>query len=479
MKVNLFIDNEDIETDQYTEVTDPGRLSDVIGEVANGTVHHVDKAVRGAHQAYLSWRKVPLMERVSLVLKAADRLEEESSLLARITSHQNGMLLETTKAEIVMAVASIRNIASFAESFFEGEQYEDEMSLVTVEKKPIGVLVGIVPWNAPLVLTMHKLAPGLIAGNTMVFKPSPSASMGVMLALKKIAEMLPPGVINVVTGDGDVGAALTSHPLVRKISFTGGGPTAKHIMRSAADSLKSVHFELGGNDPAIILNDANLDKIVPAIVNGVFRRSGQFCYAIKRIYVPNTMYDDFYEKMCEVTNEYKIGHQLNPDVTFGPVNNHQQYKNIKGLVERLKASQANIVELGEKVEPDNWENGYYLRPIIARDVKPDQEIVTCEQFGPVIPLIAYETEEEVIQMANSTEYGLGSTIWSSDKEHALHIARKMEAGMTFINTAFQTPLGYKYMPIGGIKQSGIGRENSKMVFEEYVEAHAINLLKDK
>ncbi|MDQ0257079.1 acyl-CoA reductase-like NAD-dependent aldehyde dehydrogenase [Evansella vedderi] len=479
MKVYLLINNQDVETAQYNEVRDPGRLSEIIGEVGKGTVVQVDQAVRAAHHAFLSWRNTPLEERISLVLKVADVLEKESPFLAEIISKQNGMLLEASKVELNMAVSNIRNTASFANVFFEPTDVEDETSWVRIEKKPIGVIAGIVPWNAPIVLTIQKLAPSLIAGNTMVFKPSPFSSMGVTLALKKIAELFPPGVINVVTGDGDIGEALTTHPLVRKISFTGGGPTAKNIMKSAANSLKDVHFELGGNDPAIILNDANLDTIVPDIVNGVFRRSGQFCYAIKRIYIPSKMYNDFYEKMCDITSKYKIGHQLNPDTSFGPVNNHQQYENIKQLVERLKDSQAKLIELGEKLEPDNWKNGYYLKPIIARDVKPDQEIVTCEQFGPIIPLIPYQTEDEVIQMANSTEYGLGSTIWSSDEERALKIAREIESGMTFINTAFHTPLGYKYIPFNGLKQSGIGLENSEMVFSEYIETHGINLLKNK
>ncbi|MBM4764843.1 aldehyde dehydrogenase family protein [Bacillus sp. B15-48] len=477
MKVHFFINNKDIETNQYTEVRDPGRLSEVIGEVAVGTVHHVDQAVNAAHQAYLSWRKVPLDERVSLVLQVADLLEKECSRLAEIISNQNGMLLETTKVEIGMAVSNIRNTASFAESFFKPMEIGDETSWVRLVKRPMGVIAGIVPWNAPLLLTIQKLAPCLIAGNTMVIKPSPFASMGVTLALKKAAMLFPPGVINVVTGEGDVGEALTSHPLVRKISFTGGGPTAKYIMKSAAESLKGIHFELGGNDPAIVLSDANLDKVVPDIVNGVFRRSGQFCYAIKRVFIPNTIYDEFYERMYHITNQYKIGHQLNQNATIGPVNNQQQYENIKRLVRGLKDSQANLVELGEKLEPENWENGYYLRPVIVRDIQPDHEVVTCEQFGPIIPLISYSTEEQVIQMANSTDYGLGSTIWTADEERALEIAEEIESGMTFINTAFQTPLGYKYIPFSGVKQSGIGRENSEMVFDEYVETHGTNLLK--
>ncbi|WP_181350464.1 aldehyde dehydrogenase family protein [Thalassobacillus sp. CUG 92003] len=478
-RINLFIKNKNVETKEYTEVKDPGNFSEVVGLVAKGNVQHVDQAVQSAHKAFLLWRKVDLDQRISLLLKSADRIEEEASLLAELVSKENGMLLNTTKAEITMAVSGIRNIAEIAESSLQSKQFEDESSWVSVEKNPMGVIAGIVPWNAPMVLTMQKLAPAVVTGNTIVFKPSPFAPMGVTEALKKMAEFFPPGVINIVHGDGDVGAALTTHPHVRKISFTGGGKTARHVMRNAADYLKDIHFELGGNDPAIILDDANLDEIMPKIVNSVFKRSGQYCYAIKRIYVPDNLYDSFYEKMVALTNEFKIGHQLNENSTFGPMNNLQQYHNVKNLIERIKESKAMMVELGEQLEPDNWDNGYYLRPVIVRDVEPDQELVTCEQFGPVIPLIPYQTDEQVIGLANNTEYGLGSSIWSSDFDRSLQMARKIEAGMTFINGNGQTSLGYKNIPFGGIKQSGIGNENSEVVFDEFTDYHSINYHKSE
>jgi acyl-CoA reductase-like NAD-dependent aldehyde dehydrogenase len=477
MKIDLFIDNQDITTEQYTEVKDPGRIKDVVGLVAKGSVHHVDQAVEAAQLAFLSWRTTSLEHRIALLKKAADQLEEQTSTLAVIISKENGMLLSATKGEIGLAVMAIRNLTELAIDVFEPKVAEDATGWVGIEKKPIGVIAAIIPWNAPIVLTMQKLTPALVTGNTLVFKPSPFASMGVTIALKKIAELFPPGVINVIHGDGDVGHALTTHPLVRKISFTGGGPTAKAIMRSAADSLKGIHFELGGNDPAIVLDDADLDEIVPKIVSGSFRRSGQFCFAIKRVYVPQSMYKSFSDKICSIVDEFKVGHQLNEQATMGPLNNRNQYDFIKQLVERTKNSSAKLVELGTKLEPDTWEEGYYVRPAIVCDAEPNHEIVTCEQFGPVLPLIPYRSEADVIRMANDTEYGLGSSVWSSDVDRAVTLAREIEAGMTFINGCGQTSLGYKLVPFGGVKQSGIGRENSAMVFDEYIEYHAINVHK--
>ncbi|MFZ4451720.1 aldehyde dehydrogenase family protein [Salibacterium aidingense] len=474
MKVNLFINNKEIEADSYTELKDPGRFDDVVGYVADGNANHVDQAVQAAYQAFLSWRKTPLKEKISLILQSANMIENAKSELAEITAKENGMLVDRTKGEIAMGIAGMRNLADLAETAFDPQQMEDEAGWVTVEKRPMGVIAGIVPWNAPLVLTMQKIAPTLLAGNTIVIKPSPFATMGVTTLLKKISGLFPSGVINIVHGDAEVGSALTTHPIVRKISFTGGGQTAKMVMKSAAETLKGIHLELGGNDPAIVLDDADIEEVVPKIVEGTFRRTGQFCFAIKRVYVPRSIYEDFYKKVVEVTDAYTIGHQLNKNVTMGPLNNRQQYTNVNALIERMEKNGANMVKLGKVLEPNDWDKGYYIQPRVVRDVQKDAEVVTCEQFGPILPLIPYDSVEEVIKLANDSEYGLGSSIWSSDSERALHVAREIEAGLTFINGHGQTPLGLKYMPFGGVKQSGIGRENSTVVFDEFIEYQGIN-----
>lgn len=478
IKVGLLIDNQELLTENLMEVKDPGRLDEVIGYVAQGTSEHVDQAVKSAHRAFQLWRCTSVQDRVALLESIATKLEKEADKLASLISRENGMTYLTTKSEIKLALAAIRNICEIAENSLKPKQMEDETGWVHIEKKPMGVIAGIVPWNAPIVLTMQKLVPAIISGNTIVIKPSPFAAIGVTECLKIITELLPSGVVNVVHGDREVGEALTNHRLVRKISFTGGGKTAISVMKAAANSLKNVHFELGGNDPAIILDDVNIDEAMQKIVDGVFRRSGQFCFAIKRIYVPESIYDRFFEKMCKVTDQFKIGHQLNEETTFGPLNNEQQYENVKAIVEKVEASSAKIVRLGQKLEPEQWNNGYYLQPAIVRDVHSEDDIVTGEQFGPVIPLIPYQSIDDAIELANSTEYGLGSSVWSSNIERALEVANKIEAGLTFINGNGQTSLGHKEIPFGGVKQSGIGRENSEVVFGEYIEYHGINLHKE-
>ncbi len=475
--IQLLINNEEVQTDTYSELRDPGRLSDVVGSIAQGTIEHVEQAVQAAHAAFQLWRRTNLSERSALLLQAAELLERESSDLATILARETGVILATFKGELAQAVNAIRTTVEAAQPFFEPKQIEDQQSWVSVEKRPLGVIAGIVPWNAPMVLTMQKLAPALVTGNTIVIKPSPNAPIAVSIILRKIASLFPPGVINVIHGGADVGSTLTTHPLVRKISFTGGAAVAKFVMKDAAASLKRVHFELGGNDPAIVLEDAKVEEVVPKIIHSAFRRSGQVCYAIKRVYIPETIYGAFVEKACEQINRFTIGHGLHENATLGPLNNKMQYDFVKGLVERTKQSSAEVLELGTKLEPEQWDNGYYVHPAVVLHPDPRQEVVSCEQFGPVLPFVSYRTEEEVIRMANDTEYGLSSSVWSSDFEHALRVARQIEAGMTYINEHGLSALGRKQIPFGGVKQSGIGRENTDVGLAEYIEYHGINFHK--
>lgn len=476
-RIDLLINNEDVTTANYTEVRDPGRLTEAVGTVAQGNAELVDKAVQAAHQAFLSWRNVSLEERSALLLKAADVLQQEAAILAPLLTRESGMILSNYRMEIPAAAEAIRTTVELAEAFFKPEQMRDEKTWVSVEKRSLGVIAALTPWNVPMTITMNKLAPVLVTGNTIVVKPSPFSCMAVTLALKKMAALFPPGVINVVHGEADVGIALTTHPLVRKITLTGGGRTATAVMKSAADSLKRVHFELGGNDPAIVLDDANLEKVIPKIAEGSFVRSGQVCVATKRVYIPKNLYQDACDLFIGHVQAYTIGHGLNPDASFGPVNNHGQYQFVKDLIARTKNSKAEVRELGTKLEPDNWENGYYLHPTVVINADAQQEVVVCEQFGPVIPLVSYDTEEEVIQLANNTEYGLGSSIWTSDEERGLRAARQIEAGMTGINGRVHSSLGQKYVPFGGVKQSGMGWEKAEAGLMEFVNYHGITLHK--
>lgn len=475
-QVDMWINNSIVASSNYYEIRDPGRLTDVVARVAKGTVEDANHAVEAAHIAFLTWRTLDKNERINLVMAAANELENSIPTLSPLLAREYGGLLGEAQLDFGYGVGITQFTAGIAGPYLASEIIEDETCRIEIEKVPRGVVVAIVPWNFPIALTMMKLAPALVTGNTLIVKPSPNAPAALTLGLQKMASVLPPGVLNIVNGDGDVGQTLTRHHLVRKISFTGGANTAKYVMADAGSTIKNVTLELGGNDPAIILDDVNPADIMPALVRGIFTRSGQICFAVKRIYVPQSIYGDFFDTMCQVVDEIKVGHGLDERATMGPVNNRAQYQFVKDLIQQSKQSNAMVRELGQKLNPEEWENGYYIQPTIVRDIDHSANLACCEQFGPVIPLIAYQSLDEAIEMANDSEFGLCSSVWSSDNERALKVARQVEAGSTFINSHGLESVDLR-MPFGGIKQSGIGREFSEHSLADYVETHGIRYVK--
>jgi acyl-CoA reductase-like NAD-dependent aldehyde dehydrogenase len=461
---------------QFQEAYDPGRLDEVVARVAVGTAEDVDRAVRAAHAAFPGWRDTPVAERVQKLLAAAELLAGSTEELAPLLVREHGGVLGEAQTDFALGTGVLQYTASQVEEFLRPVQFDDEQNFISVEKVPRGVTAAIVPWNMPVVLTMMKLAPALATGNTLVLKPSPFAPAALTLVLYKIAATLPPGVLNVVHGEGDVGAALCGHPLVRKVVFTGGTATGRKVVEATAATIKNVTLELGGNDPAIVLDDADTDAVLDRMLKGVYTRSGQICFAVKRIYVPRGMYRRFADALCGRVDEYAVGHGLDPQASFGPLNNEAQFKKVLGLLDRTRDSSATLVELGRKLDPSSWDNGYYVLPHVVRDVEHTAPVSCEEQFGPVVPLIAYDDEEQVVSWANDSEYGLCSSVWTTDPDRGLAMARRIEAGSTFINTHSFESLDPR-MPFGGVKQSGIGREWSTTGLSAYVEEHAIRRLK--
>lgn len=473
-QVNMWINNQEVESKDFFENKDPGRHTDTVAYVAKGTLENANQAVRAAHQAYLSWGKLSVSERIQKVLSAIEQLEQSMPELCPLASREHGGLLSEAQTDFGYGVGGTQATAGIAEAYLAPQIFESESSLVELHKKPRGVFVAIVPWNYPVSITMMKLAPGLISGNTVVVKPSPNSAASLTLALQRMAKVLPPGVINVVNGDGDIAKTLTTHPLVTKISFTGGTETGKHVMTAAASSIKKVTLELGGNDAAVILDDVNATEIMPDLVKGIFTRAGQVCFAVKRVYVPQSIYHAFSNTLCEYVNEIKVGHGLDERSTMGAINNEAQYKWVKSLIEQSKQGNAKVFELGTKVEPEEWDNGYYILPTVVRDIDHNAELSRNEQFGPVIPLIPYQTEEQAIEFANDSIYGLGSSVWSSNIDRAANVARQLEAGFTFVNGHSIDKIDPR-MPFGGVKQSGIGREFTEFGIADYIEPHAIRI----
>ncbi|HEY8588962.1 MAG TPA: aldehyde dehydrogenase family protein [Naasia sp.] len=458
------------------EVRDPGRTSDVVGLVHAVSPEQVDEVARAAAAAQPGWEAAGVAARAALLLRVADLLEADTAELAPTLTRENGALVAVSRNEFLAAARIFRFTAEHAiTALSEPERHRGPGGEVVVERRPFGVIAAIVPWNAPLILAAQKIAPALAAGNTVILKPSPFAPITVTLVLRRIAELLPEAVVSVLHGDGDVGEALIRHPDVRKVTFTGGGATARSIMRTAADSLVRLHFELGGNDPAIVLDDADVESTARTIVDSAFRRAGQVCYAIKRVYVPRTHLAPFLDAALDELSSHRVGHGLDERSTMGPVNNRGQFDRIANLHEELRASGTPVHTVGEAVDGTAWGDGCYLLPALVPDAPPGSRLVVEEQFGPILPIVAYDDEEQAIAMANGTEFGLASSVWSSDPDRAQGVARGIEAGLTFINGHQLTPVAQQFAPFGGVKQSGMGWENSPAGLGEYLEYHTLHL----
>jgi len=344
-----------------------------------------------------------------------------------------------------------------------------------ITRQPRGVASQIVPWNWPISLLGVKAPPALMTGNTVVIKIAEQSPLAPMQLLKMLADGLPPGVINVIASPpSEIGDELISNPLVRKISFTGSIKAGKHIMKVAADTLKAVTLELGGNDAALVLDDAELDEdAIQRFVTGTFMSSGQICMAVKRIYVHRSRYDEFVEKFSSAVDKIVVGDGTDPNVTMGPINNESQLGVVRDLIEDARQTGATVRELGQIADEATYKAGYFQRPTVVTDCDPRSRIVQEEQFGPVVPILAFDEDDEAIRQANDTEFGLCSSVWTSDRDRAVAMARRLEAGYTYING--HGPMAQDHRgPFGGMKQSGIGRVLGFEGMNEFMEPHSIS-----
>lgn len=477
LRLGQIIGGHDVLGDRFIDVRNPGAHDEIVGYVVEGTREQVEDAVAAAKRAQPGWAETSVDERIARFAQIAEEIDARAEELATLVARENGSVRGIIRRELYGVSHAFRAAtAHLAEKLSPVVHPSGSAGeFVQVERKPFGVVACIVPWNAPLILTANKIAPALAAGNAIVLKPSPFAPLGVTLLGQLVAAVLPAGVVNVVNGGGDVGSALIGHRDVRKVSFTGGGETARHIMRQAADSLTGVHFELGGNDPAIVLDDADPEVTVDRIVESAFRRAGQVCYAVKRVYVPRAQVEEYRRLIADRIDTIVVGDALDERTTMGPVNNDGQLQKVEGMRDRAVAGGRDVRVLGTKLNPDTWSNGFYLLPTVVLDAEHDDELVRDEQFGPILPVIAYDTEEQAITWANDTEYGLCSSVWSRSTERALRVASQIEAGMTIVNSHLFSPTGAQEIPFGGWKQSGIGWEASPYGIDEYLQFHSVDV----
>jgi acyl-CoA reductase-like NAD-dependent aldehyde dehydrogenase len=336
---------------------------------------------------------------------------------------------------------------------------------VEMRRKPLGVIGCIVPWNFPLILIGLKMPAALLAGNTIVLKPAPTTPLATLRLGELIADIVPAGVINIITDQNDLGGELTKHPDVRKISFTGSTATGKKVMEGAAATLKRITLELGGNDAAIVLDDVDPKTAAPKIFDGAFQNSGQVCIAMKRLYVHESIYDEMCDALAAVAKAAVVGDGLQQGTKIGPLQNKMQFEKVKEILDDAR-KHGTVIAGGEVLD-----KGYFIRPTIVRDITDGTRLVDEEQFGPVLPVIKYSDPEDALARANASPYGLGASVWSSNMARAHALAQRLDAGTVWINKHIDLA---PHIPFGGAKQSGLGTEMAEEGLNEFTQIQVIN-----
>lgn len=423
----------------------------------------VDQAVAAAGAAFPGWSARAADQRRAVLDRIADIVEAHADTLARLLTQEQGKPLDAARAETLRAAATFRGAAAFLP---EDRAFDDGMGRrVILRRRPLGVVAAIVPWNVPLGLMANKVAAALITGNTVVVKPAPTTPLSTLHFGRLVRDAVPRGVLNVIADDGALGAVLATHPGVRKISFTGSTPTGKRVMAGAAKDLKRVTLELGGNDAAIVLDDADPAATAEGLFNGAFRNSGQVCVAIKRAYVHDSLYDTLCAALARLCAAAVVGDGLEPGTRFGPLQNRAQYERVTALIDEARAHGTVLGDEGPLPG-----RGYFVRPCVVRDITDGTRLVDEEQFGPVLPLIRYHDVDDAVRRANASPHGLGGSIWSSDPDRALAVAARMDTGNVWIN---RHPDLAPHLPFAGAKQSGIGVEMGVEGLMEFTQLQLI------
>ena len=424
----------------------------------------LDTAVAAAKRAFPGWAATPAPQRAALVGKLADALDARAEEFAALLTAEQGKPLDQAIKEIRGSVFVLR---TFAGMTLEPRVLRDEPgNRVTEHRMPLGVVAAITPWNFPLILLVNKVGPALVAGNTMVCKPAPTTPLSTCLFGELCQAILPPGVVNVICDENELGPALTAHPDIAKISFTGSTATGKKVMATAADTLKRVTLELGGNDAAIVLDDVDPLPVAAKVFEGAMRNAGQICVAVKRAYVPAAFYDEFCDELARLAREMVVDDGANQGAQIGPVQNRQQYDKVSPLIEDSRAD-ANVIAGGTPLDRP----GYFISPTIVRDIADDAPLVREEQFGPVLPVMKYENLDDLIDRVNGTDYGLGGTVWGRDLDRASAVARRVTTGTVWVNQLMAID---PRIPFRGMRQSGMGTEMGQEGLEEYTQAQIVN-----
>ena len=436
-------------------VTSPGSLKvinpasgEVFAEVPDCTRDQLDAAMESAQRAFGGW-KDDYEQRRAVMYACAEALEANAGELGRLATMEQGMPLPAGVASVQGAARNFRWYADL--DIPRVTVQDDDAALIEIARRPIGVIAAIKPWNVPIGMAVNTIAPAFRAGCTVVLKPSPYTPVVTARMGEVLREVIPAGVLNIVTGGNELGQWMTEHPVPRGVSFTGSIATGKKVNVAAAADLKRVLLELGGNDAAIVLDDADPADVAEKLFWPAFRNSGQICMAVKRVFVPEELQPRVVEALAAKARSVKVGNGLDAGTELGPINNQPQFERVKDLVAEAIAGGAVAVAGGHPIEGD----GYFFEPTILTGVAEGTRIVDEEQFGPALPVLTYRTVAEAVQRANATSYGLGASVWSADPLRAAEVAEQLEAGTVWVNTHMQLTHD---APFTGMKHSGLGSE---------------------
>jgi len=459
---------------QRLEIFNPARTDELVGTVPRGAPDDVERAITAAKAAQPAWASKTYSERAQILAPLLDLLAGDLDERTALYVRENGKTTPEARGELAGVPARQRLTLDLAAELDQRPEFGAPNGKSFVGYIPFGVVVSIVPWNAPVSLAFLQIIPALLAGNSVVVKPPETCPLSLIRAIEMIAPALPPGVINVVTGlPNEIGDMLTMHPDVDKVAFTGSVPSARKIMANAAQTIKGITLELGGNDPAILLEDADLgDAAMERMAKSVYRMTGQVCMAIKRIYVPESIKENFLDAFTRTVDKIVVGDGLDPTVTMGPMHTARSLDRAQSLIAEAAKRGAKVQILGQIPDKAVFHGGHFIPPTVVSDISEDAPLMAEEQFCPAVPIATYRHVDDAIARANATIYGFGGSILSRNIARATDLARQLRAGTVFVNTHGTESVNRK-LPYGGIKQSGIGRRAGMEGVREYMQVQTL------
>jgi len=448
------------------DVVDPA-TAEVFAACACASREEIEDAVTASAAAFPTWSATSLDERRAVLIKMAEAIETNLESIARTLTSEQGKPIGDAQGEVGGAAYFLRYYAGLE---IPVEMIEDsEARRIELHRRPLGVVAAIVPWNFPVLTAVNKVGAALITGNTVVVKPAATTPLATLQVAALWRDIVPAGVVNIVTDKNDLGDVLTSHPLVRKVSFTGSTTTGMKVMASGSNTLKRMTLELGGNDSGIVLDDCDPDIVSQQLFDSAFTNNGQVCIALKRLYVHDSQYDAICSKLAEIANAAIVGPGSQQGTQLGPVQNRVQFDKLKTLIEETRTA-GTIIAGGDSPEGP----GYFINPTIVRDIPDNARLVTDEQFGPVLPVMRFSDLDDVVARANDSSFGLGNSVWSSDSERAGAVAARLDSGTVWINK--HGDIGPD-TPFAGAKMSGVGIEMGMHGLLEFTQAKVINFSK--